>query len=179
MDSINRNQPEHNREDLHGVKAIDKIKELVDKAKTCFFCTAVTTTGSSGARPMSVQEVDEDGNLWFLSASDTHKDRELHLDPHVRLYFQGSPHSDFLEINGLATVSRDKAKIKELWEPVMKTWFTEGEDDPRITLIKVVPSDGYYWDTKHGIAVAGVKMLIGAALGKTLDDSIEGRLQLQ
>jgi len=31
-----------------------------------------------------------------------------------------------------------------------------------------------YWDTKHCTAVARVKMLIGAAIGKTLDDSIEG-----
>ncbi len=58
----------------------------------------------------------------------------------------------------------------------MKTWFTEGEDDPRITVIKVAPLDGYYWDNKQGNAVAGVKMMIGAALGKTLDDSIEGRI---
>jgi hypothetical protein len=28
----------------------------------------------------------------------------------------------------------------------------------------------------HGKAVAGLKMLIGAAIGKTLDDSIEGTL---
>ena len=50
------------------------------------------------------------------------------------------------------------------------------EHDPRITVIRVTPTDGYYWDTKHGNAVAGVKMLIGAAIGKTLDDSIEGEL---
>lgn|SRR5690606_26663544 len=179
MDSIDRNQAEDHRENLFGADAVDKIKEIVDKAKTCFFCTAITTGGSSGARPMSVQEVDDEGNFWFLSASDTHKDQELHLDPHVRLYFQGSAHSDFLEINGIATASRDKAKIKELWEPIMKTWFTEGEDDPRISVIKVAPIDGHYWDTKHGIAVAGVKMLIGAALGKTMHDSVEGSLQLQ
>lgn len=50
------------------------------------------------------------------------------------------------------------AKIKELWEPIVKTWFTEGADDPRITAIKVAPAEGYYWDTKHGMAVAGVNV---------------------
>ena len=59
---------------------------------------------------------------------------------------------------------------------MLKTWFTEGEDDPRITVIEVEPEGGYYWDNKHGSIVAGIKMLIGAAIGKTLDDSIEGRL---
>lgn len=60
---------------------------------------------------------------------------------------------------------------------MVKTWFTEGLDDPRITAIKVMPTEGYYWDNKHGNAVAGVKMMIGAAIGKTLDDSIEGRVR--
>lgn len=32
------------------------------------------------------------------------------------------------------------------------------------------------WDTKHGNVIAAVKMMIGVALGETLDDSIEGRL---
>ena len=178
MDSINRNQPEENREDLGAVDAVKKIKEIVDKASTCFFCTAASTGESSAARPMNVQQVDAEGNLWFLSADDSHKNKEVALDPTVKLYFQGSAHSDFLQLNGRATVSRDKAKIRELWEPLIKTWFTGGVDDPRITIIKVEPSEGYYWDTKHGTAVSGIKMLIGAVIGKTLDDSIEGTLHV-
>jgi len=178
MDSINRNQPEQNREDLRGEKAIAKIKELVEQAETCFFCTALNVAGSTGSRPMSVQEVDEEGNLWFLSAEDSHKNEELARDPSVHLFFQGSAHSDFLRLSGRASILRDKEKIKELWEPVVKTWFTEGMDDPRITVIKVTPTNGYYWDTKHGKTVAGIKMLIGAAIGKTLDDSIEGTITL-
>jgi general stress protein 26 len=74
----------------------------------------------------------------------------------VALFFQGSKHSDFLQLGGRATVSTDKAKIKELWEPVLQTWFTDGIDDPRITAIKVEPTEGYYWDAKHGPLVAGV-----------------------
>jgi general stress protein 26 len=83
-----------------------------------------------------------------------------------------------LEIHGRATITQDKAKIKELWHPTIGSWFTEGIDDPRITVIKVTPSEGYYWDTKHGNAVAGIKIMIGALLGKTLDDSIEGNLRV-
>ena len=61
-------------------------------------------------------------------------------------------------MSGRASLSRDKVKIEELWKPIVKTWFTEGVDDPRITVIKVAPTGGYYWDTKHGNAVAGVKI---------------------
>ena len=176
MDSINKNQAEQNYQDLTSVDAAEKIKDLVDKAKTCFFCTKVNN--ESHTRPMAVQQVDEVGNLWFLSADDSHKNMEVANEPNVRLYFQGSPHSEFLYIDGIATISRDKEKIKELWEFVLSTWFTGGIDDPRITVIKVTPTEGYYWDTKHGNAIAGIKMLFGAILHKTLDDSIEGKLKI-
>ncbi len=176
MDSINKNQQEHNRADLQGQAAISKIREMAEE-KNCFFCTTIQSPDSSGARPMNVLQVDPAGNLWFLSAIDSFKNQELQDNPEVKLYFQGSAHSDFLELHGYATLSTDKAKIKELWKPIIKTWFTEGIDDPRITVIKFAPVDGYYWDTKHGQAVAGMKMLIGAALGKTMDDSIEGKLR--
>ncbi|MES2604010.1 MAG: pyridoxamine 5'-phosphate oxidase family protein [Pseudomonadota bacterium] len=176
MNSIHQNQPEHNRSDLQGATAIAKIRELAE-GHTCFFCTTLTPAAATGARPMSVLQVDEQGSLWFMSSKDSVKNQELQNDSEVKLYFQGSQHSDFLELHGYATVSTDKAKIKELWKPIIKTWFTEGIDDPRITVIQVTPTDGYYWDTKHNQAIAGMKMLIGAAIGKTLDDSVEGTLR--
>jgi len=178
MDSINQQQPEKNHEDLKGKDAIEKLKELSGKAKTCFFCTKSLNGIPFAVRPMSVQKLDDDGNFWFLSAKDSHKNSEIEMSSSVQLLFQGSAHSDFLSVSGLATISTDKEKIKELWEPLVKTWFTEGVNDPRITVIKVEPIDGYYWDNKHGNMIALIKMATGAALGKTLDDSIEGKLKV-
>ncbi|WP_295794999.1 pyridoxamine 5'-phosphate oxidase family protein [Mucilaginibacter sp.] len=178
MDSINQQQPEENAKDLNGAEAIEKIRELAYKTKTCFFCTNIKTGIPLTTRPMAVQQIDDDGNFWFLSSNDSHKNDEVSHDPFVHLLFQGSAHSDFLNIYGIASVNEDKGKIKELWEPIMKTWFTEGEDDPRISIIKVEPIEGYYWDNKHGNTIAFAKMLVGAAIGQTLDDSIEGKLEV-
>lgn len=178
MDSINRQQPEENYKDLQGTEAGKKIKELAAKNNTCFFCSDIETGKPVTVRPMSVQKVDEEGNFWFLSAGDSLKNKEIKADNHVQLLFQGSAHSDFLSIYGIATISTDKELIKELWEPILKTWFTGGIDDPRITVIKVETKQGYYWDNKHGDAIAFAKMAVGAALGKTLDDSIEGKLKV-
>jgi len=176
MDSINQQQPEKNHEDLSGQQAGQKIKELTENADSCYFCTKITTGQPLKVRPMSVRKVDEDGNFWFLSADDSVKNADIAQDPGVHLLFQGSAHSDFLSVYGNATISKDKAKIKELWEPILKAWFTEGEDDARITVIKVEAKEGYYWDNKHGNAIAFAKTIAGAVMGKTLDDSIEGKL---
>lgn len=177
MDSINKNQQEKNKQNLLGEDAIKKIKELAKKAESCFFCTNING-GNFSTRPMAPEQIDDDGNFWFLSASDSHKNKEISIDASVQLLFQGSAHSDFLSINGRAEISRDKNKIDELWDGIMKAWFTEGKDDPRITVIKVTPTDGYYWDTKHGEAIAFAKIIIGAMSGKTLDDSIEGKVKV-
>lgn len=177
MDSINKNQPEDNFKNLIGKEAIDKIKELADKASSCFFCTNIQSGKPFDTRPMAPEKIDDEGNFWFLSSSDSHKNEELEKDPSVQMLFQGSSYSDYLSVYGKAVISKDKAKIKELWDPMMKTWFTEGEDDPRITVIQVIPSEGYYWDTKHGMAVATVKRIFGAIKGETYDDSIEGNIK--
>jgi len=176
MDSINRNQPEENRRDLAGLEAIERIKDMIDAADAGFFCTGDGKGSSRGVRPMSVREVDDNGAIWYLSSIDSNKNRELQANPSVKLFFQEGKHSGFLELDGHAEISQDKARIKQLWNSMLKTWFTEGEDDPRITVIKVTPKTGYYWDNKHGDAVAGVKVAVGAMIGKTLDDSIEGTL---
>jgi general stress protein 26 len=175
MDSIGETQSEQHRADLQGQAAVCKIRELAEQ-KNCFFCTSIKTPEPSGARPMHVLQVDALGNLWFLSAIDSFKNQQLQENPDVKLYFQGSAHADFLELHGYAMLSTDKTRIQELWKPLLKNWFTEGINDPRITVIKFIPTSGYYWDTKHRHAVTGVKMLLGAALGKTKDDAIEGKL---
>jgi general stress protein 26 len=175
--SINANQPEKNHQDLSGQDAVARIKATVKKSPNCFFCTCVASPVVPSARPMNVRQVDEQGNLWFLSASDSHLNMQLGGDSKVALYFQGGEHSDFLELIGDATISTTRSKIEELWEPILSTWFTGGIDDPRITVIKFQPNTGYYWDNKHGGLVAGAKMLIGSLIGKTLDDSIEGTVR--
>jgi general stress protein 26 len=158
MDSINRNQPEANHRDLSGREAIERVKDMTKDADTCFFCTAGATGSTNGVRPMSVRATDDAGNLWFLSANDSHKNHELAANPAVKLYFQRDAHAGFLELEGRADV------------------LQEGENDPRISVVKFTPQSGYYWDNKHGNLVAGAKIAVGALVGKTLDDSIEGRL---
>jgi general stress protein 26 len=178
MDSINAQQPEDNFEDLQGAAAQQKIKELTKKASTCFFCTDVQEGQPFVTRPMAVQKTDDDGTLWFLSSNDSRKNSQIAANPVVQLLFQGSSYSDFLHLTGIATITEDKQKIKELWNPFLKVWFTGGEDDPRISVIKVDPVEGYYWDTKHNKAIGLMKRLAGAVTGKTLDDSMEGNLSV-
>jgi len=178
MDSINKQQPEENKKNLNGSEAAKKIKELAEIAKSCFFCTGLKTGGAIKTRPMAIQKVDDEGILWFLSASDSHKNAEIKEDPSIQIFLQGSSYTDYMTLYGTATISKSKEKIEELWEPMVKNWFTGGKDDPRITVIKFEPETGYYWDTKNSIIVSFAKQIAGVLTGQTMDDSIEGLLKL-
>ncbi|MBE9585855.1 pyridoxamine 5'-phosphate oxidase family protein [Mucilaginibacter sp. JRF] len=177
MDSINANQPEDNIENLEGNEAWKKLKQLAEKADTCFFCSNIRTGLPFSTRPMSPQKIDDNGDMWFLSANDSHKNVEIAADPFVQLLFQSSAYSGFLNVYGIAEIVTDRNKIDELWDPILKVWFTEGKSDSRISIIKVSPTQGHYWDNKHGNAIAFVKQIAGAIMGTTIDDSIEGDLK--
>ncbi len=151
------------------------MKELADEIKTCMFCTY--KGNELQARPMSAQQVDEMGNVWFLSDKDSTKNTDIKANSHVDLLF-GQGNAKFLSLHGSAQVLYDKEKIMELWQPIAKISFTECVDYPRISVIKVSVKDGYYWDTKHGKVVEVAIMAAAFVSGKTMDDGIEGTLTI-
>jgi general stress protein 26 len=168
---------EDHYESVSGSIAVEKIRALAKSARYCLFGTDLTHPPVT-VRPMTVQSVDDAGNFWFLSGRSTHTNRHIEADPQVQLFFANPGSSEFLTLEGRATISDDYALRKEHWTPLAKTWFNLGVDDPDLTVIKVEPREGYYWDTKHGKAIATLKVLIGAVAGKTIDDSVEGTVQL-
>jgi len=178
MSTIKDQQEIEKRKNLSSQEAVKKIQELADQANICFFCTESSTGQTKGARPMSILKVDDEGSIWFVSPKDSDKNKEVVSNPSVRLYFHGSAHSDLMFLIGEAFIHEDRSKIKDIWNPFLKTWFTGGQDDPRISIIEVQPREGYYWDSKHGNAVATIKMVIGSVIGKTMDDSVEGNLKI-
>ncbi|WP_432221954.1 pyridoxamine 5'-phosphate oxidase family protein [Flavobacterium sp. TMP13] len=161
--------------DLRNDSAAEKIKDLAEDIKTCMFCTY--SGDKLNSRPMTAQKVDQDGTLWFLSDRHSDKNQEILANSKVELFF-AEPQDQFLTIHGNASISYDRAVIKELYTPIVKVWMPEGEDDPNLSVIKVVPSEGYYWNNKHNRVVAVAKMTAAFVTGKTMDDGIEGELKL-
>ena len=160
-----------------GPEAIKKLKEMAEDARMCFF-TTFSTARPLPTRPMALQGVDEDGTLNFFSATSSNKNYELHENPEVQLHFCNMGSSEYLSIYGKATVSQDRAKIKELWTDWAKAWFQGGADDPELTLIRVKPEVSEYWDTKVNKVVSLIKIAASIVTGKVNDDGVEGKLMI-
>ena len=162
---------------LKSNEAIDKLKSLIAGNKTAIFCTELNKLPIT-SRPMAVQEVDDEGNLWFISSATSNKNFEINKDDDVQLFFSNSSSSQFLSFYGHATIYNDEEKIEELWNPIAKAWFEDGKDDVKVTIIKVSPSNVYYWDTKDGKIISLIKMAGAAILGTKPDIGVEGKLKI-
>ena len=158
-------------------ESVKKLKELAEDVGICMFCTELGTLPIS-ARPMAVQEVDDHGNLWFISNARSNKNFEIKHDDKVQLFFSKMSSSHYLSVFGQAAIYTNKSTIEEHWTPIAKTWFQEGKDDPDVTVIRVSPSDAYYWDTKDGKAVMFIKWAAGALGAKVDDGGIEGNIRV-
>lgn len=162
---------------LTNTEAVEKIKELVNTADICMFTTALTNLPLT-SRPMSTQTVDDEGNLWFLSKKSSEKNAEIKKDNRVQLFYASKGNAEYLSVYGEATISTDKKKAEELWTPIAKAWFSEGVDDPELSIIKVAPLDSYYWDTKNSKMVSLIKIAAAAITGKKIDDGVEGKIKV-
>ena len=163
--------------DLAANDAVKKIREIAKDANICMFVTDLAHVPLMG-RPMATQEVDDDGSIWFMSDKNSDKNRDIEKDDRVQLFYSHTGNYEYLSIYGSAEIVNDRSKIEELWTQMAKTWFKEGKDDPDISLIKVIPEDAYYWDTKNNKMVSLIKFAMGAIGITPKDDGgIEGKLR--
>lgn len=166
-----------NQENLFSEEAVAKVKEMAKNIKTCMFCTELSIRPIP-TRPMTVSEVDDAGNLWFISSAESNKNFEIKHDNEVQLMFAENSGAKYLSVLGEAVVYTDESHVDDIWKPVAKAWFEEGKKDPNATVIKVTPKDAYYWDTKNGKMIAMLKMAASAVTGKKADIGVEGKLNV-
>jgi general stress protein 26 len=151
-------------------EAIEKLKDLVEDIDICLFCTNLKTGDGATTRPMSTQEVDDEGNMWFFS--------EINNDKRVQLFYSHPGKSSYVVVNGEAQVIIDREKTEEIWSPMVKAWFKEGKDDPNISILKVTPTSAYYWDMEGNRMINFFKMIASVATGKKLVDAQEGSIKV-
>lgn len=166
--------------DFHNVaggEAIKKIQKLVENAGTCMLLNNLDEIPAQ-SRPMSTRKVDDDGTCWFFSDAGSEKNIDLTVDNRAQLIYINHGSSEYLSLCGTIEIVKDEAKAKELWNVFLTTWFNNGPEDSRISLLKFTPTDGHYWDTKHNRMVSLIKIAIGAIKGKMMDDGREGTITL-
>jgi general stress protein 26 len=125
--------------------AVKKVARLMRNLDFCMFTTR-TSRGQPRARPMSNNgEVEFDGVVWFFSAADSRKVRDIEANPIVHLSYVDLEAWRFIAMSGKASIVRDENKKQELWKSELEQWFEEGPESDAIVLIKVTPTLVSYW----------------------------------
>ncbi len=163
---------------LSGDEGKKKIGDLIKHIRIAMLTTAAED-GSFDSRPMATQETDFDGVVYFLTRGESGKVHEIQADSHVSLLYADPADSKFVSAKGRASVSQDRAKIHELWNPMYKAWFPQGEDDPAITVLRVDITEAQYWEASSSKLLRGLKYVAAAATGGKVDLGETGTVDLK
>lgn len=163
-------------------KKLDELHELIGEIETAMLTTR-RSDGMLVTRPMATQQRGPLGDLWFVTSIETHKVEEIRANPQVCVGYYDDGTKEWVSVSGRATISQDRAKIHELYEPDWKAWFGDeggerdgGPDDPRLALIVVDAEAVHYMKAKHGKARTLFEIARGMATGSQPDIGREEHL---
>ncbi|MGX5656998.1 pyridoxamine 5'-phosphate oxidase family protein [Geodermatophilus nigrescens] len=146
--------------------AIRKVAELL-KDQRLGFLTTTMPDGRLTSRPMALQEVEFDGDLWFFAEQDAPWLTHIASSPQVNVG-AGSGGS-WISLTGTAEVTADVAKKKELWNKGVEAWLPQGPEDPSVVLVKVHGDTAEYWDSPGNRLATALSFVKAKATGSQPD----------
>jgi general stress protein 26 len=154
---------------------LDRFYSMIDGIEIAMMTTR-RRDGHLESRPMANQKRTEGADLWFVTADNTGKLRDLEWDPHVNLAYYKERTREWVSVSGLTTLSRDRQKIHDLYAADWKVWFPqEGDprhgtsDDPRIVLIGVDIHAAMFLEVNKPRPVVLYEMVKGWVTGEMPD----------
>ena len=124
-----------------------KVAELL-RGQRIGMLTTIAPQGTLTSRPMALQEVEFDGDLWFFAERASRK--VGHLDAHPEVNVTVGSGATWVSLTGRAAVVDDAAKKRELWNSATEAWLPQGPDDAGVVLLRVEATSAEYWDTPGG-----------------------------
>ena len=152
-----------------------KVSDLISTSRFAML-TTVDDLGKFVARPMTVQEREFDGDLWFFAARDSTAVTQLEVNPGAGVTITSN--DTWVSLSGTAETVDDAAKIKELWNPLVEAWFPEGADDPNITLVKFSSDSAEYWDTPGGRVASVISFVKSKVTGEPYSGGESAKVDL-
>lgn len=154
---------------------IQTVAELTKKARVGVL-TTVDPTGSLVSRPLAMQEIEFDGDLWFFTQDPSPKVTDIAGNDNVNVSFQAN--DGWVSIAGTATVSHDQAMIDKLWNRYAEAWFDKGRSDPTVALLKVTAHSAEFWETDQPKALQLLRVAKAVVTGGVPDIGESKTIQL-
>lgn len=157
---------------------LKKVNELISDIEIAML-TTIDESGDLHARPMATQKSEFDGDIWFFTYADSHKVDEINSDQRVNVSYSSPDGNSFVSVAGTAELVTDKAKIEELYNPVLKAWFPDGTATPGIALLKISAESAQYWDAPHNTIVKIVGLAKATVTGEPYQPGENEKVQIK
>jgi general stress protein 26 len=152
-----------------------KVAELL-KGERIGFLTTVTPDGTLTSRPMALQEVEFDGDLWFFAERDADWVTHVLASPQVNVGV-GSGGS-WVSLTGTASVVTDPARKRDLWNSGVEAWLPQGPDDASVVLVRVDGESAEYWDAPGGRLATAFSFVKAKATGQRIEGGENEKVDL-
>lgn len=156
---------------------LNKLQELI-KEVNFGMLTTLEADGDLVSRPMTTQEMDKEGHIWFFSSRPSNKATQVQSNHHVNISYAHPDKQSYVSVSGNAYNIEDPEKKKQLWSPILKAWYPDGLDDPKLSLIKVEPTSAEYWDANSSKLVELFKIAKAIATGKQYESGEHKEVKL-
>jgi len=145
--------------------------QLLDVMKT--FDTAMLVThldDEANGRPMAIAAQDDDGDLWFITSSDSPKAYEVRDDDDALVTMQSR--QAYAMVHGKVALVDDRARLEEMWNAGADLYFPDGPAADDAVLVRFIPARGQFWDLRGG---KGLRMAVDAAKALWKGESVPTR----
>lgn len=152
---------------------LTKLAELIEDMSVAMLTTFDNAEGVLMSRPMSPQEMCEQGAIWFLT--DPNSNKVKHLEE-MNLGFSDESYATYVSISGHGEIVDDRARIESLWTVFARPWFPKGVDSSNLALLKFVPHSAEFWDAPNSKMVRMFAMAASIVAAKPIGMGEHGNL---
>jgi len=107
-----------------------------------FRTALLATQGEDGhlrCRPMAMRHAVRGEEIWFATAPESGKCRDLDHEPRCALVFFDATSGTTVSVSGMGEVIRDKKLTASLWDRSWDRWFPDGPEPTKVVLLRVIP----------------------------------------
>jgi general stress protein 26 len=165
---------------LVGEAAIAKVRALLPAFRSAMLVTHPIEGTDPHVRPMGLvgDPAAFGGGLWFFTDDRSRKVEEIVRHPRASVVLQNDDSSRYLHFTGHAAVVEDRARMRELYTPVLRDWFPDGLGDPHLALIRFDAERAEFWDSPGGLLQVLAAFNTAIVTDPAGPDGAQGTLEL-
>jgi general stress protein 26 len=154
---------------------ISKVTDIINDSRIGMF-TTINERSALVSRPLAVQDVQNDGDMWFFTSEDTSQVAHVKAHPAVNVSFGKG--TEWVSVAGTAQIVTDRQQIRDRWNQAVEAWFPDGPETPGVVLLRVDSDSAEYWTSPGGTAATVLQWVKSKVTNSRISVGESGTVEL-